>query len=169
MLQHAKEAQLSELIAEIELVDGVCFDPQSRTLHGLYSDELSAHRARRGWSETLETSFFLEPDEDFRIEVKGDLGRGRYVVSCEFTSGSAKYAFWRLTHQQAPEAQYLIETAHVPASHFGRELARAPDLTPLVDDLSGFDDLLPPGNGLHERSLLHRLSEALATFIKPRK
>lgn len=166
MLQHAKESQLSDLIAEIELIDGVCFDPNTLTLHGLYSDELSAHRARRGWLDTLEHSFFLEVDDDFSLEVKGDLERGRFVLSCEFTSASARYAFWRLTHQQAPEAQYMIETAHVPTSNFGFELAKAPDLTPLVDDPLGLDgqDLFETGS--RREGIMAKLSTLLAGFIK---
>ncbi|NDC39871.1 MAG: hypothetical protein EBZ48_17870 [Proteobacteria bacterium] len=169
MLQHAKETQLSDLIAEIELIDGVCFDPNTLTLHGLYSDELSAHRARRGWLDTLENSFFLELEEDFAVEVQGDLGRGRYVLSCEFRSASARYAFWRLTHQQAPEAQYMIETAHVPSGSFSRELAQAPDLTPLIDDLESFAEKDLFETGLQERTLMQRLSDALTTLVKPRK
>jgi hypothetical protein len=169
MLQHAQDTQLSELIAEIELIDGVCFDPNTLTLHGLYSDELSAHRARRGWLEILETSFFLEDGDDFRVKIQGDLGRGRYVLSCEFLSASARYAFWRLTHQQAPEAQYLIETAHVPTSTSCWDLASAPDLSPLVEDPSALGDRENFTTGVEQRSLVSRVALALTDFLKHRR
>ena len=169
MLQQAADTQLSELITEIEAMDGVCFDPNGLALHGLYSDELSAHRARKGWVETLESSFFLETGEDFELKVHGDLGRGRFVLSCEFLSASARYAFWRLTHQQAPEAQYLIETAHVPTSDIGSGLGSAPDLTPLVDDFSSLEDAEMFSTSVERRSVISRMVESIRDAIAKRR
>ena len=158
MSQYASDPQLSDLITEIETIEGVCFDPQSVSLHGLYNDELSAHRARKGWIEVLDSSFFLEPEVDYAIKVLGDLRRGRYVLSCEFTSASARYAFWRLTHQQAPEAQYLIETAHLPTSDRGTDLASAPDLTPLVEDPSSLENF---STSIERRNVFARMLDSI--------
>ncbi len=134
MYTPVQETQLSDLISEIESIDGVCYDPEGISLHGLYSDELSAYRARRGWTEILEELFFLESKDDFVVRVTGNRDGARFVLSCEFTSASARYAFWRLTHNQAPEAQYLIETAHIPSSASAEELSSPPDMAPLVEE-----------------------------------
>jgi hypothetical protein len=37
-----------------------------------------------------------------------------YKVRCDFQTACGRYAFWRLTHHQAPEVQFLLETAHLP-------------------------------------------------------
>ncbi len=43
-------------------------------------------------------------------------------------------SFWRLTNQQAPEAQYEIETAHIPDSASRHsDFISAPDMQPLTE------------------------------------
>ena len=100
--------------AEGSPLNGVFFDPEQVILYGEYSDEISAYRARRVWVEALEMNFFLDPSFDFELVMAAPDADGPYLLSCDFHSACARYAFWRLTNSQAPEAQYLIETAHIP-------------------------------------------------------
>jgi hypothetical protein len=105
--------------------EGVCFDPTNATLCGFYADEISAHRAKRLWGNTLELHFLLDTNIDFDVKVKRTIsdpsedsdntdGTLKFQLTCSFKTACARYAFWRLTNHQAPEAQYLIETAHIP-------------------------------------------------------
>ena len=108
---------------------GVCFDPEEAILEGVYIDELSAYRAKKGWVKALEVNFLLEDKHDFSIKVIAGTDSKRFQLKCEFESACGRYAFWRLTHNQAPEAQYVIETAHIPDSEKSRDaLMGAPDL-----------------------------------------
>jgi len=109
--------------------EGVAFDPESVTLRGLYKDEISAHRAKRLWIETLESNFLLELDYDFELSVISVLDHDLFYLSCSFSTACARYAFWRITNNQAPEAQYIIETAHIPMCESRHEdILRAPDM-----------------------------------------
>lgn len=113
---------------DTSLPDGVCYDPDSITLEGWYTDELSAFRARRNWADTLQSQFLLE-EQDFSLQVTHVAQADRYLLKCGFLSACARYAFWRLTNGQAPEAQYLIETAHIPGGESNFEdFLRAPDM-----------------------------------------
>ena len=113
---------------------GVCFDPETMCLEGVYCDQLSAYRARRAWARILETTFLLEGGHDFHLAVLGGGVEDRFVLKCEFRTACARYAFWRLTNNQAPEAQYVIETAHIPhCDSRADELSAAPDLSPKED------------------------------------
>ncbi len=114
---------------------GVCFDAEHIVLHGTYTDELSAHRARKAWAEILEYHFLLENGRDFAYRLTPDYEHMLFTLECEFLSACGRYAFWRLTNHQAPEAQYQIETAHIPESHRRQdEFLSAPDLRPLYDE-----------------------------------
>ena len=93
---------------------GVCFDQDEATLEGVYQDELSTYRAKKVWTETLETNFLLESDYDFIFKIVTSLDDGKFVLKCNFNTACGRYAFWRLTRNQAPEAQHQIETAHIP-------------------------------------------------------
>ena len=99
-----------------EQAPGVYFDSQEAILEGAYKDEISAYRAKKVWTETFETNFLLEPNYDFIFKVVTDIKEQKFVLKCNFTSACGRYAFWRLTRNQAPEAQYQIETAHIPAN-----------------------------------------------------
>ncbi len=110
------ELQPIELTREISFPGNILFDSNSLQLQGNYADQLSAYRAKRVWKQTLETCFLLDRDQDFVLVMRSDLETGIFTLSCEFVSACARYAFWRLTNHQAPEAQYLIETAHIPQS-----------------------------------------------------
>jgi hypothetical protein len=114
---------------ELELRGGVAFDPDLLVLEGSYTDELSAYRARKVWTQVLETNFLLEWDYDFMLNVSKGMDPSSYLLRCSFVSACGRYAFWRLTHGQASDAQYVIETAHIPNStnHYYSILA-APDL-----------------------------------------
>jgi hypothetical protein len=127
-------SQVFELTTLIDS-EGVTFDPEQITLQGCYKDEISAYRARKLWIETLETNFILEDGYDFEASVVA-LGDGLgFLLSCEFLTACARYAFWRLTNNQAPEAQYVIETAHIPLCESRHEdILRAPDLRSVHDE-----------------------------------
>jgi hypothetical protein len=116
MREEVKSPEQSE-----EVTPGVCFDPEEAVLEGTYLDELSAYRARRVWTETFETNFLLEPNHDFIFRVLSSLEGRKFVLKCDFATACGRYAFWRLTRNQAPEAQYLIETAHIPQADSRRE------------------------------------------------
>ncbi len=116
-------------LSSTEIQTRVTFDADSVVVTGRYIDELAAYRARRGWKEALSLVFLLEDDVDFTTDVVND-GEA-FALHCVFHSACAKYAFWRLTHDQAPEAQYLIETAHIPCGESTAEqLMTAPELEP---------------------------------------
>ena len=128
-------AQPIELNREIAQFASVCFDAEGLRLQGKYSDQLSAYRAKKIWAHTLETCFLLDSGYDFKIKVQTESEDDNFGLVCEFLSACARYAFWRLTNHQAPEAQYLIETAHIPnaASRQG-DFVAAPDLRCLMED-----------------------------------
>jgi hypothetical protein len=93
---------------------GLWYDAEKLILEGIYLDEVSAYRARRSWIKTFEMNFLLEEIHDFKVKVVFDSDEHRYHVQCTFTSACGRYAFWRLTHHQAPEVQFTLETAHLP-------------------------------------------------------
>ena len=93
---------------------GLWYDAERLLLEGVYLDEVSAYRARRSWIKAFEMNFLLEDIHDFRVKVAFDSEDSRYRVQCNFTSACGRYAFWRLTHHQAPEVQFALETAHLP-------------------------------------------------------
>ncbi len=108
---------------------GVCFDPEEIKLIGWYRDEMSAHRARKIWQSTLHDHFLLESDHDYQLQVSRQSEHGLFQLCCHFVTACARYAFWRITNSQAPEVQYVLETAHIPSSeNFTEEFLRAPDM-----------------------------------------
>ncbi len=109
------EVELSPPRVETPFGLGIWYDPERITLEGAYSDQVTAYRARRRWIRTLEMNFLLEEKHDFVVKVVTDQMEGNYRVRCDFLTACGRYAFWRLTHNQAPEVQYLIETAHLPS------------------------------------------------------
>ena len=107
------EGQLTEHTEE-GFQPGVCYDGDNVRLEGLYPDELSAWRAKRVWKSALESYFLLECENDIEFDVQSDPTGSCYKLLCDFKTACARYAFWRITNGQTPEAQYLIETAHIP-------------------------------------------------------
>lgn len=143
MQQDTLDTQLIELTNEICSIEGVQFDPESVSLVGLYKDELSLHRARKNWREVLESNFLLEPDYDYQISHLKNTEKLSFLLRCTFLTACGRYAFWRLTNDQAPEAQYIIETAHIPNSELRQpEFLGAPDLKP-VEHLTNIEKELP--------------------------
>jgi hypothetical protein len=121
---------IDQLATQTETFQGVCFDPDNVVLEGIYSDEISAHRAKRRWVTTLEGCFLLDKGLDYEISVASNTEIRSFRLSCRFISACARYAFWRLTNSQAPEAQYIIETAHIPECESRiMDFASAPDMT----------------------------------------
>ncbi len=107
------------------------FDCDNVLLDGAYGDELSLYRARRVWADVLEANFLLEKGYDFDLKVESKADDKRFVLTCKFTSSCGRYAFWRLINNQAPEAQYLIESAHIPPTESQSEKTRCvPDMQP---------------------------------------
>ncbi len=144
------ERQLIELTHELSQLQGVCFDSARVALEGSYQDEISAYRARRVWIETLKQSFLLDREQDFSTRVELSPDGKKYILTCLFTSACARYAFWRLTNHQAPEAQYVIETAHIPNTEEKRdEFIQAPDLRSIEDSLLLLGD--PVVHPLHKK------------------
>ncbi len=106
---------VTQIIDFENFVPEVSFDLERIVLEGYYADELSAYRAKKTWARTLETSFLLDLDFDFKIVVE-HTEQPFYSVRCDFSTACGRYAFWRLTHNQAPEIQYIIRTAHIPTT-----------------------------------------------------
>ena len=160
----SQDSQIIEITDNIELDQrGVCFDPDNISLYGTYTDELSAYRARKLWAETLEANFLLEESHDFTVTVSSSLQAGRFRVSCSFLTACARYAFWRLTNNQAPEAQYVIETAHIPICDSRHdEILRAPDLRSVHDEPLIFKGL----DGRYRSAKKPRFSSWLRGIIK---
>ncbi len=84
---------------------GLIFDADAVTLLGKYSDELSAHRAKKKWIEVFNTYFLLDSERDYEMQVHSSLSDMSFVIHCSFTSACGRYAFWRLINHQAPEAE----------------------------------------------------------------
>jgi hypothetical protein len=136
MQQDVLSSSLIDLTREIRNPQGVSFDPEKISLTGTYTDQLSAYRAKKLWTEALEVNFLLDTGHDFVMSVESDIEDACFRLNCEFVTACGRYAFWRLTHNQAPEVQYLIETAHIPNSESRhQEFLAAPDLRS-VDDPS---------------------------------
>lgn len=112
---HQSEIELPGSAIDYSLGFGLWYDADRLVLEGAYLDEITAYRARKRWIQTLETNFLLEDSHDFRIKVRVDPDAEHYQVRCDFLSACGRYAFWRLTHHQAPEVQYMLETAHLPS------------------------------------------------------
>jgi hypothetical protein len=110
------QSELEESLAIAETPEGLglWYDAERLILEGAYLDEITAYRARRRWIQTFETNFLLEGDHDFRLKVVFEDESGRFFVRCSFLTACGRYAFWRLTHHQAPEVQFMLETAHLP-------------------------------------------------------
>ncbi|MCB0317137.1 MAG: hypothetical protein KDD56_00165 [Bdellovibrionales bacterium] len=133
MYSDSINSKIIELNQEVELEEGVCFDPERISLEGIYKDELSAYRAKRVWIEVLESIFLLDNKHDLSF-ITGEYCGDRYFLSCQFVTACARYAFWRLTNQQSPEAQYMIETAHIPDCEMRQDdFLYAPDLRPICN------------------------------------
>jgi hypothetical protein len=98
---------------------GLWYDADRLVLSGVYMDEVTAYRARKRWIDALEKNFLLEERHDFSIKVRPAYRGRHFKVRCDFLTACGRYAFWRLTNHQAPEVQFLLETAHLP--HLGME------------------------------------------------
>ena len=141
---------------------GIWYDPERIVLEGAYSDQITAYRARRRWISTLETNFLLEERHDFRVKVVNDEERNSFRVRCDFLTACGRYAFWRLTHNQAPEVQYLIETAHLPS------VTIIPEPAILLDEV--FPDGEPQmySRRNHRRGTLHWFMHRVGSWFRSR-
>jgi hypothetical protein len=143
-------------------VADVIFDVDTLTLAGIYNDELSAHRAKKRWAQTLQDCFLLDTDTDIRIEVKSDRENLRFLLSCEFLSSCARYAFWRLTNNHVPEAAYLLEIAHIPES-INQDLSQGADLRAAMEkELQSIEARI-----CEQKGILQRIGEITKSLVKP--
>jgi hypothetical protein len=165
-MQHERlDLQEIELTREISFPGDIRFDPDAMTLAGSYADQLSAYRARRAWVDTLENCFLLDLEHDFFLKITSDLDEGRFNLTCSFESACARYAFWRLTNNQAPEAQYLIETAHIPSSESHQDqLMGAPDMRSAIEQ--SLDPKSREHKPSHKKSMLEALGSILSRLIE---
>jgi hypothetical protein len=142
---HQSEYETSVGIHAPAIGLGLWYDAEKLILEGIYLDEVSAYRARRSWIKTFEMNFLLEEIHDFKVKVVFESDEGRYHVQCTFTSACGRYAFWRLTHHQAPEVQFTLETAHLP--HITSLRFEEPSIESEIESVSpeegivGVDDL----------------------------
>ena len=111
----------------IEIEGGLTYNADQVAIEGVYSDELSQHRAKRAWCTILETDFLLIPGTDFQFQIQNSVEKKEFQIACSFKSACGRYAFWRLINEQAPEVQFLLETAHM--SH------RFQDYSSIIDQL----------------------------------
>jgi len=159
--------QLLETDIYSTATSGVCFDPELIVLQGVYLDELSLFRAKRVWQKILETCFLLELKRDFQFECTRDYSRNYFLLRCTFISACGRYAFWRLTNHQAPEAQYEIETAHIPDSLSRHEdFVNAPDMKPVnqeVAALSGLESEIEQTSNFTKwlHSVIHKIGKSI--------
>lgn len=146
------------------VLPGVRFDADRVTLEGIYPDDFSLFRAKKNWSDILEYHFLLDSKRDFNFRFERDLTLGVFTLRCEFQSACGRYAFWRLTNYQAPEAQYQIETAHIPDSKSRQyDLLSAPDLKPVNPEPSvlGHNGML--SNRRNKPSLISWLKRVISS------
>jgi len=163
MLQDYSNDQVIELTKELSNLPSVWFDGEKVRLEGYYPDQLSAYRAKKIWVQTLQTFFLLEHDQDISCHVESREDEGLFALRCDFLSACARYAFWRLTNEQTPEVQYIIETAHIPQCESRRyDFLTAAELNPVDANTS----LIERGEGLSasKGGLLKSFKRLLGTF-----
>lgn len=150
------------------LQGGVWFDPERIVLEGNYSDQITAYRAKRRWARAFESNFLLESSHDFKLTVVQQEEGSEFRLKCEFLTACGRYAFWRLTHNQAPEVQFLLETAHHPS------LVAVPDLKTKIPemDFELFDDCEPSVLARHlrreNRTMLAQVVDRCVQWIRDR-
>lgn len=141
------EIQESSPTMPLTVSRGLWYDAERLVLEGFYGDEVTAFRAKKRWIEVLESNFLLERGIDFSVTVideampmnsvlsvstgeSTEAGTAlRYSVRCDFLSACGRYAFWRITHHQAPQVQCLLESAHLAKPTLVRV-----DTLPALDD-----------------------------------
>jgi hypothetical protein len=151
---------------------GLWYDSDRLTLSGVYLDEITAYRARKRWIEALEMNFLLEERHDFSIKVRPSHGGKLFKVRCDFQTACGRYAFWRLTHHQAPEVQFLLETAHLP--HVGMDdfervsCSDVDDFVPLAPPLVTKDKGASVGTWDQALRVMRLLAKTLVSRGSPR-
>jgi hypothetical protein len=145
---------------------GVCFDPEEAVLEGVYTDELSAHRAKKGWAKALENTFLLTQGYDFVASIQPFSEQKRFVLKCEFSTACGRYAFWRLTHAQAPDAQYLIETAHIPRNTGNDSKRKDADIVDREASPSILDESFFPNRFGNNRTMVSDIIERVGKTVR---
>jgi len=101
---------------------GLIFDADSVTLLGKFTDEFSAHRAKKQWMETFAHHFLLEKSRDYQTEVGNIEATDYFFLRCTFESACGRYAFWRLVNHQASEAEKKLIAPNLVNKKVGRFL-----------------------------------------------
>jgi len=101
---------------------GLIFDADSVTLIGKFTDEFSAHRAKKQWMEALAHHFLLEKNRDYQTEIGIIEATPHYYLRCTFESACGRYAFWRLVNHQAAEAEKKLLAPNLVNRKVGRFL-----------------------------------------------
>ncbi len=154
-------ATIKEEVNYQSKVADVVFDVDSLTLAGRYQDQLSAYRAKKCWAKTLQDCFLLDSEIDIDLKVKSKPETDSFILTCEFKSSCARYAFWRLTNNHVPEAAYLLETAHIPES-VNKNFAQGADLrAALEQELASIEYRID-----EQKGLLKKIGELTKSLVK---
>lgn len=141
-------------------INRICFDPDKAIIFGKYKDELSCYRARNIWIELLDEHFFLQAGIDFNVEIEKESDSEFFELSCNFNTACGRYAFWRITNYQAPEVQYLMETAHIPMCESRQEeIMMTPDLCSIYEEPIA-------QKGLNSKNFVNNLIDKTISKIK---
>lgn len=101
---------------------GLIFDADSVTLLGKFTNEFSAHRAKREWMGTFAHHFLLERSRDYQTEIGKIESTEFYYLRCTFESACGRYAFWRLVNHQASEVEKKLISPNLVNKKVGRFL-----------------------------------------------
>ena len=88
---HQSEIHVAGANGEIAVGLGLWYDSERLMLEGIYLDEVTAYRARKGWIEAFEVNFLLEDRNDFVVRVYSQQEIGRFCVKCEFASACGPF------------------------------------------------------------------------------
>jgi hypothetical protein len=116
MIIHGQDL-ISDRVSNESLL-GLWYEPERLLIEGVYRDELTAYRVRKRWIAAFREHFLLDEGVDLSFKVSKVGGSGFSKLHCYFISACGRYAFWRLTHHQALEVQWLLERAHLGSQEF---------------------------------------------------
>lgn len=83
---------------------GIIFDCNSMCLIGEFTDELSAHRAKKRWKQIYNEHFEIYCPSDFDIWVED------VRVFIRHESASARYAYWCMVNKGAERTLFNLTT-----------------------------------------------------------
>jgi hypothetical protein len=116
MILHGEDVISDSDKVNHEYLLGLWYDPERLLIEGVYRDELTAYRVRKRWISAFREHFLLDDGLDLSFKVRKVGSSGFCKLNCYFISACGRYAFWRLTHHQALEVQWLLERAHLSSA-----------------------------------------------------